>query len=169
MLLPYRGVCYNIHMETTPWEVKLSDQYIAGFLDGDGSIVALMGPTKQRRFTHRVKLRINLTQKTKDRFILKMVGKALGHGRVRDSLKYKVSELVIGNRSEIKEVLLRLRPYVVVKKRQLELALKIIEIFQSNGREDAKRVFLTEKEHKTVMNLGKKIRSLNSLTGGKII
>ena len=156
-----------MNIKTTPWEVQLSDQYIAGFLDGDGSVVALKVKTKQRRFDYRLKLRINFTQKKKDKFILEEIRNYFGKvGRVSDSKKYYISEYVIANKPDVKKVLIRLRPYVVIKRRQIELALKIISIFESHGR-GIKRVFLTEKEYAQVMLLGKKIRNLNSSTGGK--
>ena len=156
-----------MNIKTTPWEVQLSDQYIAGFLDGDGSIVALKVKTKQRRFEYRLKLRINFTQKKKDKFILEKIRDYFDQvGRVSDSRKYYISEYVIANKSDVKKVLIRLRPYVVIKRKQIELALKIISIFENHGH-GIKRVFLTEKEYAQVMLLGKKIRNLNSSTGGK--
>jgi len=156
-------------MKITPWEVKLSDQYIAGFLDGDGSIIALIGPTHQRRFPYRVKLRVNFTQKKKDGFILEAIKKHLDNlGNIRIQSKYNQAELVIGNRQEVKKVLLRLKPFVIIKRNQLELALQIIAVFEK-GREGAKRVFLTEREHALVMVLARKLRKFNSGTGGKSI
>ena len=95
-------------MKTTPWEVKLSNQYIAGFLDGDGSIVALKVKTKQRRFDYRLKLRINFTQKKKDKFILEKIRDCFGKvGRVSDSRKYYISEYVIANKPDEKKECLR--------------------------------------------------------------
>src|SRR3989338_3054453 len=125
-----------MNIKTTPWEVQLSDQYIAGFLDGDGSVVALKVKTKQRRFDYRLKLRINFTQKKKDKFILEEIRNYFGKvGRVSDSKKYYISEYVIANKPDVKKVLIRLRPYVVIKRRQIELALKIISIFENRSEE----------------------------------
>jgi len=53
-------------MKTIPWEVdeeKFSDAYVAGFFDGDGSLVATLVKQSSRYLrTYRPRIKINFTQ-----------------------------------------------------------------------------------------------------------
>ena len=100
-------------MKTTPWEVNInniSDQYIAGFLDGDGSIIASIEKRpERRRFPYRVRLKINFTQHIRHKNILVLLQQALGNiGRIRYVPTHNLVELVIQKRSDVKKTLLRL-------------------------------------------------------------
>ena len=110
-------------METTPWEVNaknISDEYIAGFLDGDGSIVAVIIKRPDRhRFPYQIRLKINFTQHVRHKNMLIMLGKALGDiGTIRFVATHNLAELVIQKRSDVRATLERLLPYLVLKQRQ---------------------------------------------------
>ena len=158
-------------MKTIPWEVnvkKLSDAYVAGFLDGDGSILATVEKRpERRRFPYRIRLRINFTQHNKHIAFIKALQVYLGGvGSVRNIKKYNVSELVIQDRETIEKILKRLLPHIVIKERQAKIMLSILNIY-----EKAKvkvRSSVTEKEYLSILLLVKEIRELNSRTNKKI-
>ena len=158
-------------MKTIPWEVnakKLSDAYIAGFLDGDGSIVATVEKRpERRRFPYRVRIRINFTQHERHRKLIEIIRHFLEDvGAVREIKSHKLVELVIGDRDEIEKTLVRLLPFIVLKERQAKIQLEIIEIYKKAKVNT--RSSLSEKEYLVILELVQKIRKLNSRTGGKI-
>ena len=158
-------------MKTIPWEVnakKLSDAYIAGFLDGDGSIVATVEKRpERRRFPYRVRIRINFTQHERHRKLIEIIRHFLGDvGAIRGIKSHKLVELVIGDRNEIEKTLARLLPFIVLKERQAKIQLEIIGIYKKAKVNT--RSSLSEKEYLTILELVQKIRKLNSRTGGKI-
>ena len=154
-----------------PWEVnasKLSDAYIAGFLDGDGSIMATVEKRPdRRRFPYRVRLRVNFTQHERHRKLIEIIQNFLGGvGTIRTAKSHKLVELVIQDRMAVEDVLERLLPFIVLKERQARIMLEIIKIYKK-----AKvnvRSSITEKEYTDILKLVRKIRKLNSRTGGKI-
>ena len=157
-------------MKTIPWEVdssRFSDKYLAGFLDGDGSIVATMEKRpERRRFPYRVRLKINFTQHIRHTDMLMKLKNFLGgFGSLRNVPSHNLAELVIQKRDQVKIVLQRLLPYLILKERQARIMFAIMDIY------DASRVnirsSLSEKEYGKVLSMVREIRSMNSRTGGK--
>lgn len=154
-----------------PWEVdgsRFSDSYVAGFLDGDGSIVATVEKRpERRRFPYHIRLKINFTQHMRHINLLQKLQKFLGgRGTIRIVRAHNLAELVIQDRNGVKEVLERLLPYVILKQRQAKIMFSAINIYES-----AKvniRSSLSEKEFAKILSMVKEIRNLNSRTGGKI-
>ena len=98
-------------METIPWEVdseKFSDSYVAGFLDGDGSIVAVLERRpERRRFPYRIRLKINFTQHIRHRNVIVKLQNFLGGvGAVREVKSHNLVELVIQDRNEVQRTLI---------------------------------------------------------------
>jgi hypothetical protein len=167
----FRGMYYNVPMKTTPWEVnakKLSDSYIAGFLDGDGSIMASVeNRPERRRFPYRIRLRINFTQHERHRKLIEIIRNFLGNvGAVREVKSHKLVELVIQDRKEVEYILKRLLRFIILKERQAKCLLEIIEIYKKATVNT--RSSLSEKEYMDILNLVQKVRSYNSSTGGRI-
>jgi hypothetical protein len=157
-------------MKTIPWEVnssKFSDSYVAGFLDGDGSIVATVERRpERRRFPYRIRLKINFTQHMRHYDMLVKLQQFLdGYGSLREIRSHNLVELVIQDRNEVKAVLKRLLPYLILKERQAKIMIAIIDIY------DAAKVnvrsSISEKEFKKILALVREIRNINSGTGGK--
>lgn len=158
-------------MKAIPWEVnasKLSDAYVAGFLDGDGSIMATVEKRPdRRRFPYRVRLRINFTQHERHRKLIEIIQKFLGDvGAIRREKSHQLVELVIQERNSLEQVLKRLLPFIVLKERQAKIALDIIGIYRKAT--VSLRSSLTEKEYTSILLLVRELRNLNSRTGGKI-
>jgi hypothetical protein len=157
-------------MKTTPWEVNIkniSDQYIAGFLDGDGSIVASIEKRpERRRFPYRVRLKINFTQHIRHKNMLILLQQALGNiGHIRYVHTHNLVELVIQKRSDVKKTLLRLLPFLILKQRQARIMLAMIDIFDQGIVKV--RSSLSDKDFKKIFAMAKELRKLNSNTGGK--
>ena len=158
-------------MKTIPWEVdasKLSNAYIAGFLDGDGSIMATVEKRPdRRRFPYRIRLRVNFTQHERHRKLIEIIQKFLGGvGAVRREKSHQLVELVIQDRYSVEQVLKRLLPYIVLKERQAKIMLEILEMYRKATVNT--RSSVTEKEYVNILMLVQKIRNLNSRTGGKV-
>ena len=158
------------NMKTTPWEVNgknISDAYIAGFLDGDGSIVTVIEKLgDRRRFPYRVRLKINFTQHIRHINFMSLLQEALGKvGSIRKVPTHNMAELVIQKRSDIKLVLERLLPHLVLKQRQARTMLAMIDIF-NHGIVNV-RSSLSDKDLETLFAMAKELRNLNSGTGGK--
>ena len=157
-------------METISWEVnssKFSDSYVAGFLDGDGSIVATVEHRpERRRFPYRVRLKINFTQHIRHRDLLVKLQKFLGGlGSIRNVASHNLCELVIQDRKQVRRVLERLSPCIILKERQAKIMLAIIRIY--DGATVNVRSSLSEKEFQKIIRMVRQIRTLNSGTGGK--
>lgn len=157
-------------MKTTPWEVNcknVSDTYIAGFLDGDGSIVvAVEKRPDRRRFPYRVRLKINFTQHMRHRNFLFLLQESLGRvGSIRDVQTHNLSELVIQKRQDLKAVLNRLLPHLVLKQRQAKIMLAMIAIFDQGV--VRVRSSLSDKDFEKLFAMANELRSINSGAGGK--
>jgi hypothetical protein len=144
----------------------LSDEYLAGFLDGDGSIVATRERYHSKRFPYRVRIKVNFTQHARHVDKLKLMQETLlGFGVIRTNAQKNLAELVIQNRSEVQAVLARLSPSLLIKKRQAILALEVLKRMSVN--EKHKPSVLSERAYIRILSLVQELRDLNSNTGGK--
>jgi hypothetical protein len=73
--------------------------------------------------------------------------------------------LIIQNRKDVKMVLERLMPYLVLKQRQAKIMLAMIDIF-NQGIVNV-RSSLSDKDFARLFAMAKEIRSINSGAGGK--
>ena len=100
--------------------------YIAGFLDGDGSIFAQIIQGKNYKYNFRIRVSIGFYQhKSKHWFMLKLA-KLFKYGSLRIR-KDNVSELVITGAGPVEQILLQLKNHLILKKKNANLVLKIIE------------------------------------------
>ncbi len=103
----------------------LKRAYLAGFLDGDGSIYVQAKPNPTYRFGFQVAPYIVLFQSQKDQQnfeqLCSMIN--LGYMRIR---KDGILEYIIGKQENIIQFINLVEPYVVMKKLQIELIKKII-------------------------------------------
>ena len=144
----------------------LPDAYLAGFLDGDGSVVATLERYYSKRFPYRVRIKVNFTQHARHEDKLKLMQEALGRvGVIRTNKRKNLAELVIQERSQVKAVLARLVPFLLIKKDQANLALEVLEGMSAN--EKHKPSTLSERAYIRILSLVQKIRGLNSHTGRK--
>src|SRR3989344_2528191 len=124
--------------------------YLAGFLDADGSIYVQAKVNKTYKYGYQIAPYIVLFQSKKDNNF-EQICKLIGAGYIRER-KDGITEYIIGKLDEITEFLKVIEPYVLLKKKQVQLMKKIIE---------AKKKVNNKKDFVVLINLVDKFRILN--------
>jgi intein-encoded DNA endonuclease-like protein len=101
--------------------------YVAGFLDGDGSIMAQLVSRKGYRLGFQIRISIVFYQKSNHSDFLFWLKEQLGYGYVRDRNDGMTEYTIVGVR-EVESVLKLLLPFLHLKQ---ELAGKVIEIIEN--------------------------------------
>ena len=99
--------------------------YIAGFLDGDGSIFFQLIRKKDYRLGFQLRTTIAFYQKTKNQQILLWLKAQFLSGYIRHR-KTGVSDYTIVEPKEVQRVLMLIQPYVQLKKEHVKLGLEIL-------------------------------------------
>ena len=99
--------------------------YIAGFLDGDGSIFFQIVPRKDYKQKFQIRSSIAFYQKSENVEILEWLKSIFVAGYIRHR-KTGISDYTIVESTEVKKILTLLKPYVRLKKKQIELGLEIL-------------------------------------------
>lgn len=126
--------------------------YIAGFLDGDGSIRVQLQPRKN---SFRVRTIISFAQKWGKEPEIKWIRNKLGIGYIYQR-NDRITELKIEGHEAVKKILTTLRSYILFKKKQVVIMLKIIELLENK-----------EGDLRKIAALSDKISKLNYVTGKK--
>ena len=100
--------------------------YIAGFLDGDGNIFAQIVRGSSYKYNFRIRVSIGFYQKKDKHWFMLKLKKILKHGYLRIR-KDDVSELVITGTAPVKQILSQLKSSLILKKKNADLVLEIIE------------------------------------------
>jgi hypothetical protein len=100
--------------------------YLAGFIDGDGSIHFQLVRQKEYRFGYYIRASLSLSQSTSARSGLESLQQMIGAGYLRDR-GTGMSDLVITSRPVLIEILEAIRPYVVFKREHVVRALQLLE------------------------------------------
>ncbi len=103
--------------------------YIAGFLDGDGSIFFQIIREKGK---FRIRSSIAFYQKSNNSEILEWLKNQFGAGYIRHR-KTGMSDYTIVDSKEVLKILKLLQPYVKLKKKHVELGLGILDNLQNNS------------------------------------
>ena len=101
--------------------------YIAGFLDGDGAICANIERHSEKKFKFRVRISLDFYQHKKNVSELKFIRNALGEGYLGKSNR-NTQKLSLKNQSTLKTILPELHRFTQIKKKQIEIALEILNI-----------------------------------------
>jgi hypothetical protein len=105
--------------------VKASDaSYLAGFLDGDGSIHFQLVRQREYRFGFYIRASLSLSQSTSARHGLEHLQRVIG-GYLRDR-GTGMSDLVVTSRPLLIETLRAVEPYVVFKQEHVRRALWLL-------------------------------------------
>jgi hypothetical protein len=99
--------------------------YVAGFLDGDGSIHFQLVKQKEYRFGFYIRSSVSISQSTSARFGLEILQGWIGGGCLRDR-GTGMSDLVITSRPLVRYLLQEVRPHVVFKRQHVERALLLL-------------------------------------------
>ena len=108
--------------------MKLSKEqsaYIAGFLDGDGSIYVRLKPNSSYRFYFQIAPAIVFYQSQKEMSHLEWLQKMIGRGYLRKR-KDGIVEYILGDTESMKELIKNILPYLKLKQRQAKLMLEIL-------------------------------------------
>ena len=135
---PGYSYCDRINLEVNAVGKMISEvdcAYIAGLIDADGAIMALIERHREKKFGFRVRIEVKLTQK--DPFILKWINSKSGIGGVRQNRT--TFDWLTRDQKEILTFLNSLLPFLKIKKRQAELALRII-MTKVNSKKDLLKV-----------------------------
>ena len=111
---------------------KEEKAYIAGFLDGDGSIHVRLKPNRTYRYRFQISPAVVFYQSAKEGDHLKWLNKLLGIGYIRKR-NDGIVEFIVGDSDSIIALLCNLLPYLRLKKKQAELMLEIIKLRKSVG------------------------------------
>ena len=103
--------------------------YIAGFLDGDGSIMLQIKPRPDCKFGYRITSKVVLYQKSEREGPLLWMREQFNIGYVsrrRDG----ISEYRVEGHAAVQRVLRALEPYLRFKQQQAQIMLEAIELLQ---------------------------------------
>lgn len=103
--------------------------YIAGFLDGDGSIMLQIHRRKSGKDVFRIKTVICFYQDSKHLKEIEWIKQVLGCGYVYTRNDH-ICELRIEGFQKVFEILLKLQPYLRFKRKQVKLMLDLIPKLQ---------------------------------------
>jgi LAGLIDADG endonuclease len=106
----------------------VSDEYIAGFFDGEGSVA-----TKRRSLEHGASWGVRLVFYQKTCEVLEQIQEALGCGRL--AFAGESYRLIIYRKEDLLNVIPRLHRHSVVKRKQLGHAYKIAQLMGTRGRD----------------------------------
>jgi hypothetical protein len=99
--------------------------YLAGFIDGDGSLLGQIVKQKDYVLKYQVRITLTLFQKTQRKEFLMKWQKLIG-GTLRDR-NDGMSELNLVGRDSIAPILRQVLPYLMIKTMQAKLVLQIAE------------------------------------------
>lgn len=136
---------------------KEEKAYIAGFLDGDGSIMLQLKPRKIVSFGFRVRTIICFYQDSRYKQGLSWIRRKLRIGHL-STRRDGITELRIEGHKRVKQILRELNPFIIFKKKQVEIILEAISMMEKN---------LTPREFLEVCKLSDKISSINYATTRK--
>jgi LAGLIDADG endonuclease len=104
--------------------IEADRAYLAGFIDGDGAIMATIERHGEKKFGWRVRIEIKITQK--EAVILRFLCRKYRVGNVRANRT--TYDWIIRNQQDARTILGLISPYSLAKKRQIQIALKILDI-----------------------------------------
>lgn len=105
--------------------LETTKAYIAGFLDGDGCVMLQLVRRKDYVYGYQIRASIVFYQKSERISCLKWLKHKLRYGYIR-LRKDGVAEYTIVGCGEVRKILTLLKPYVHLKRKQVKLALEII-------------------------------------------
>ena len=110
--------------------LKLTQQqlaYLAGFIDGDGSIYVRLKPNSDYRYGFQIAPYIILFQSAKDEANFQKICDLLDCGYLRRR-KDGILEYTIGRQEQILELVAKIKPYLILKREQANLIERILKL-----------------------------------------
>ena len=106
---------------------NLDRAYIAGFLDADGSIYVQLKPNETYKYKFQVAVNVVFYQSVKEKKFMYDLKKLIKKGYIRERTD-GIIEYIIGDEKSIVEVLIGVKSYLRLKRKQADLMLEILEI-----------------------------------------
>ena|SRR6056297_2363964 len=100
--------------------------YLAGFIDADGSIYVRLKPNNTHKYNYQISPFVILFQSGKEKESFKEICSLIKYGYLRER-NDGILEYTINRQDEITEFLQLIKPYLVLKKKQAELMIKILK------------------------------------------
>jgi len=113
--------------------VEKTRAYIAGFLDGDGSIFLQLIRRKDYVFGFQIRASLVFYQKKSQKKILRWLIHKLRSGYIRDRNDGMCEYTIVGL-GNVKKALEEVEPYLILKRKQAKLALRIISRLEGTTR-----------------------------------
>ncbi|MBE0439333.1 MAG: hypothetical protein IBX57_06180 [Gammaproteobacteria bacterium] len=154
---------------------KLTDNevvYLAGFLDGNGSICAKLVKDKTSKYKYAIRVEICFSLKKNRRFFLMQWQKKLGCGKLilaKNSPERTVDNLTIGEFNKVRELLVKLKCHFQIKKGQAKLAIDIIENYYRKKDISLEQFCLICKKIDKLTALNDSEKKEGSITGASVI
>jgi hypothetical protein len=127
---------------------KLGDNltlaYISGFLDGDGAICANIEKHPGKKYGLRVRVSLDFYQHKDNLSLLKYIRNYFGEGYLGKSIR-DTCKLSIRNQSSLKLILPLIHEHTHIKKKQIEIALKILNMSMGQKKDLVKMAKLADK------------------------
>ena len=130
---------------------SITKAYLAGFMDGDGSIYVRLKPNPTYKYGFQVAPYIVFFQSSKNKENFEKVCSLINIGYIRER-KDGIMEFIISKNEDIKKFLKIVKPYSIMKKEQVELMSKIL---------DRKEKIKDRKDFQSLMKLIDRFRDLN--------
>jgi len=109
--------------------------YLAGFLDGDGSIHFQLVRQREYKFGFYIRASMSLSQSTSARSGLESIQHIIGAGYIRDR-GTGMSDLVITSRPVLQQILSEVEPFVIFKREHVRRARRLLERIRPRMREE---------------------------------
>ncbi len=106
--------------------------YLAGLLDGDGSIMLQLKPRKEMIFLFRIKALVVIYQDTKQKDIVEKLWKLIGAGYFSHRNDH-ISEIRIEGFSQVERFIKAVQPFACLKEPQIRLMLKALFILKKKN------------------------------------
>ena len=150
--------------------MKLSKEeksYIAGFLDGDGSIHVRLKPNSSYKFYFQISPSVVFYQSKKERKYMNWLKDLINRGYIRER-KDGIIEYIIGDTNSIQELLVSLLPFLRLKKKQAKLMLEVLK--SKENIKNAKDFLILSRKIDEFQNINySKKRIQNSLEVEKVL
>ncbi len=149
-------------------KITISDlAYIAGFLDGDGSIIVQIKNRKDTPRGWRLGFTIAFYQDIRHEEPLFWIQKVFGIGYI-SRRNDNMTELRIEGYKQVEKILRELEPYIKFKKQQVKIVLKILEIVRNKKLYEIKKSqrlkiieLISRKDKESYQSGWKKLSKLN--------
>jgi len=137
--------------------------YMAGFLDGDGTIIAQIVRKKDYVLKYQLRVTVSFIQSSSRKHFLLQLKDETGLGTNRDR-KDGISELNIVGREQVLPFLKQLEPYLRLKQKQAKLAMQICEQLPFIGNNPVKFLELCKLSDEIAQLNDSKKRTITSAT-----